>query len=84
VATRYRIYAYSQRLNQKQQQMHLIESNDALLTDANYANQVAQSYANSLNANFFNHTNDWAPSIEAYEYQPNTQAFSLPGSPTMG
>lgn len=66
MATRYRIFAYSRHLNQKQQLMDL--QNDALLENQGYAQQHAQSYAQRLNQDFFMHTNDWAPSVEGYEH----------------
>lgn len=70
MATRYRIYAYSQSLNQKQQSMDL--NNDTFLSDPNYSMQVAQAYAQRLNASLFMHAADWTPSIEAYEHVDNT------------
>jgi len=69
MATRYRIFAYSPTHNQKQQQHDLMDN--ALLADPAYAQQVAESYANGLNSNFFLHVCDWKPSIEAYEHIPN-------------
>lgn len=42
--------------------------NDTMLANESYAMQHAQSYAQRLNNDFFMHTNDWQPSIEAYEH----------------
>lgn len=69
MATRYRIYAYSPSQNQRQQYVDLI--NDTMLESASYAQQHAVSYAQRLNSSFFMHTNDWQPSIEAYDYTGN-------------
>ena len=75
MSTRYRIYAYSQTHHQKQQYMDLLD--DAMLSDAGYAQQHAQSYAQRLNQNFFMHANDWTPSIEAYEHQDSATPLQL-------
>lgn len=79
MGTRYRIYAHSPRANQTQQSMDLI--NDVNLTDPNYAQQAATSFANRLNQNFFLGVNDWQPSTEIYEHIENNQQFKLPGGP---
>jgi hypothetical protein len=50
---------------------------DAMLSDAGYAQQHAQSYAQRLNQNFFMHANDWVPSIEAYDHQDNATPLQL-------
>jgi len=80
MSTRYRIYAYSQTHHQKQQSMDLL--NNTQLSDPVYAQQMAQSYAQRLNQNFFMHAVDWTPSIEAYEHEENPTPFQLPGLPT--
>jgi hypothetical protein len=63
---RYRVMAYSQQLNQKQQSMDL--TNDVQLVNQAYATQVATAYANRLNSQFFCKTADWVPLTEAYVY----------------
>lgn len=77
MATRYRVLASSQRVNQTQQSMDI--TGDSNLTDANYANQVAASFAQRLNKDFFMHTNDWVPSIEPYEHTENPQPINANG-----
>ena len=67
MATRYRIFAYSPTHNQKQQQMDL--QNDSMLEDAQYAAQVAASYAQRLNSQFHMHSCDWVGSTEPYEHR---------------
>ena len=69
MATRYRIFAYSPSLNQKQQSMDLM--NDTLLENQGYAQQVAQSFASRLNQNIFMHVTDWQADIEPYEHIDN-------------
>jgi hypothetical protein len=79
MAVRYRIYAYSSLRNEKQQSMDLI--NDTFLSDPNYAQQAANSFAGRLNQSFFMRANDWKPSIEAYEHVENPDPYLLPGGP---
>jgi len=80
MAQRYRIYAYSQQANQKQQSHDII--GDVNLADPNYAQLKAQEYANRLNKNMLMGQADWAGSTEAYEHLENPQPFQLPGRPS--
>ena len=79
MAQRYRVYAYSPSLHQKQQQMDLI--NDTGLANEGYAQDRARAFADQLNRNMFLRTIDWQPSTEVYEHQENPNPFHLPGRP---
>ena len=66
---RYRVQAYSKRLNQTQQRMDL--TNDPLLGQQNYAQRVADSFAQVLNQQQSSHTADWQGRVSAYEHREN-------------
>jgi hypothetical protein len=67
MSTRYRVQAYSRRLNQTQQRMDL--TNDPLLADQAYAQKVANSFAQVLNQQQSSHTADWQGRVSAYEHR---------------
>jgi hypothetical protein len=80
MATRYRIFAYSKLHNTKQQSMDL--QNDTQLANPQYAQQVANSFAQRLNHQIFMGSNDWVGSTEPYEHVENSgYNFNLPNNP---
>jgi hypothetical protein len=75
MATRYRVFAYSQTTNQKQQMLDL--QNDVMLENQQYAQQHADAYAARLNRQMMLRAVDWVGSVEPYEYARNPQQTGI-------
>ena len=58
----YAILAYSRRENQLQREINL--ENNPPVTEARYAQQIADAFAHRLNTNRFLNTQDWEGRIE--------------------
>ena len=58
----YAILAYSRSKNETQRELNL--ENNPKVTDAAYAQQIADAFAHRLNLNQFLHTTDWEARIE--------------------